>query len=72
MSRLQIEALLDETTAELAKLEFSPLCSTIEANFKLKKAVPLHITVRMDAKVGLHLLQYRFELLLPCSQSKCS
>jgi len=48
---MQIESLLDESTAELAKMEFTPLLSTIEANFKLKKAVPLHTTLRIDCKV---------------------
>ena len=48
---LQIESLLDEATAELAKIEFAPLSSTAEASFKLKKPVPLHTTVRVDCKV---------------------
>ncbi len=48
---MQIESLLDESTAELAKMEFSPLVGTIEANFQLKKALPLHTTVRIDCQV---------------------
>lgn len=50
---MQIEALLDESTAELAKLEFSPVLSTIEANFQLKKPLPLHTTVRIDCQVSV-------------------
>ena len=52
LSALQIESLLDESTAELAKMVFTPLLSTIEANFKLKKPVPLHTTLRIDCKVS--------------------
>ena len=48
---LQIESALDESTAELGKLEFAPLLSTIEASFKLKKAVPLHTSLRISCKV---------------------
>lgn len=34
-----VESLLDETTAELAKLEWAPVLATIElANFRIKKA----------------------------------
>lgn len=50
---MQIEAILDEVTAELAKCEFSPTLSTTEANFKLKKPVPLHTTLRVQAEVNL-------------------
>ena len=49
---LQIETLLDESTAEIGKLEVSPLLTTIEMSCKLKKAVPLHTTLRIDAKVS--------------------
>jgi hypothetical protein len=49
---MQIASLLDESTAELAKIEFAPLCSTAEATFKFKKPVPLHTTLRIDCKVG--------------------
>ncbi len=51
MKYLQIETLLDESTAELAKFEFAPLCTTVEASFKFKKAVPLHTTLQIDCKV---------------------
>ena len=44
--------MLDESTAELAKMEWAPVLATIEATFKIKKAVPLHTTVRIDCKVG--------------------
>ena len=43
--------MLDESTAELAKLEFSPMLSTIEAIFKIRKAVPLHTTLRIECEV---------------------
>ncbi|KAK9838957.1 hypothetical protein WJX74_006741 [Apatococcus lobatus] len=46
-----VESLLDESTAELAKMEWAPVLATIEATFKIKKAVPLHTTVRIDCKV---------------------
>ncbi len=48
---VQVESLLDEATAELAKMEWAPVLATIEANFKIKKAVPLHTTLRIDCKV---------------------
>lgn len=46
-----IETLLDESTAELAKMDFAPLIGTIEANFKLKKAVPLHTSLKIECKI---------------------
>ena len=46
-----MESLLDEATAELAKMEWAPVLATIEATFKIKKAVPLHTTLRIDCKV---------------------
>jgi hypothetical protein len=64
-SAMQIESLLDESTAELAKMEFTPLLSTIEANFKLKKSVPLHTTLRIDCKVDNSLLHFP-NLLYKC------
>ncbi len=48
---LQVESLLDEATAELGKMEFSPMLSTIEADFKIKKSVPLHTTLKIECKV---------------------
>lgn len=50
---MQIETVLDESTAELAKFEFAPLCTTAEASFKFKKSVPLHTTLQIDCKVLL-------------------
>lgn len=50
---MQVESLLDEATAELGKMEFSPMLSTIEANFKIKKSVPLHTTLRIECQVLL-------------------
>ncbi len=35
-------SLLDEATAELAKMEWAPTLATLEAAFKIKKAVPLN------------------------------
>lgn len=51
MPPMQIETILDEATAELAKFEFTPLCVTSEASFKFKKAVPLNTTLQIDCKV---------------------
>jgi hypothetical protein len=48
---MQVESLLDEATAELGKMEFSPMLSTIEADFKIKKSVPLHTTLRIECEV---------------------
>ncbi|KAK9862844.1 hypothetical protein WJX84_006053 [Apatococcus fuscideae] len=46
-----VESLMDEATAELAKMEWAPVLATIEATFKIKKAVPLHTTLRIDCKI---------------------
>lgn len=46
-----METLLDEATAELGKLEFSPMLATIEISFRIVKAVPLHTTLRVDCEV---------------------
>ncbi|CAL8465494.1 g5030 [Coccomyxa elongata] len=46
-----VESLLDEATAELGKMEFSPMLSTIEADFKIKKSVPLHTTLRIECQI---------------------
>ena len=48
---LQVESLLDEATAELGKMEFSPMLSTIEADFKIRKSVPLHTTLKIECEV---------------------
>ena len=45
-----METLLDEATAELGKLEFSPMLATIEISFRIVKAVPLHTTLRIDCE----------------------
>ncbi|KAK9833287.1 hypothetical protein WJX81_003342 [Elliptochloris bilobata] len=45
-----VETLLDEATAELGKLEFSPMLATIEISFRIVKAVPLHTTLRLDCE----------------------
>lgn len=57
-----MESLLDEATAELGKMEFSPMLSTIEADFKIRKSVPLHTTLKIECEVSessvrWHLLQ---------------
>ncbi|KAL6780719.1 hypothetical protein ACKKBF_B12030 [Auxenochlorella protothecoides x Auxenochlorella symbiontica] len=46
-----VESVLDEATAELAKCEFTPVLATVEANFRIKKAVPLHTTLRVECRV---------------------
>ena len=48
---LQVESLLDEATAELGKMEFSPMLSTMEADFKIRKSVPLHTTLKVECEV---------------------
>jgi len=45
-----VESLLDEATAELGKMEFSPMLATIEIGFRIVNAVPLHTTLRMDCE----------------------
>lgn len=49
---VQIESLLDESTAELAKMELSPMLSTVEANFKIRKPVPLFTSLCIKCEVG--------------------
>ena len=51
---MQVESLLDEATAELGKMAFSPMLATIEIEFKITKAVPLHTTLRIDCEVNAH------------------
>lgn len=48
---VQIETLLDETTAELAKMHLSPILATTEIAFKLRRPVPLNTTLRIECKV---------------------
>lgn len=55
-----METLLDEATAELGKLEFSPMLATIEIGFRIVKAVPLHATLRLDCEA-----RARFPALVP-------
>ena len=42
-----MESLLDEATAEAAKMAWAPTLATLEATFKIKKAVPLNTTLRV-------------------------
>lgn len=46
-----IETVLDEATAELAKMDFVPVVSTVEAAFKIKKAVPLHTSLLVQCSI---------------------
>ncbi|KAK9819763.1 hypothetical protein WJX72_002087 [[Myrmecia] bisecta] len=46
-----VESLLDEATAELGKLEFAPMLATVEANFKIRKPVPLHTSLRIECEI---------------------
>lgn len=46
-----IESVLDEATAELAKIHVAPIASTVEASFKIKKPVPLNTSLRVDCKI---------------------
>lgn len=50
----QVESLLDEATAELGKMEFSPMLATIEISFRIVKAVPLHTTLRINCEARMH------------------
>ena len=50
---VQIETLLDETTAELAKMHLSPILATTEIAFKLRRPVPLNSTLRIECKVSV-------------------
>lgn len=42
-----MESLLDEATAEAAKMAWAPTLATLEATFRIKKAVPLNTTLRI-------------------------
>jgi hypothetical protein len=46
-----VETVLDEATAELAKLEFAPFVSTVEGTFSIKKPVPLHTSLLVECKI---------------------
>ncbi len=46
-----IETVLDEATAELAKIEFVPFLSTRQANFKILKTIPLHTTLMVQCRI---------------------
>lgn len=46
-----VESLLDEATAELAKMEWAPTLATLEAAFKIKKAVPLNTSLRVQCEI---------------------
>jgi hypothetical protein len=46
-----IETILDEATAELAKIEMVPMVSTVEGHFKIKKPVPLHTSLKVECWV---------------------
>ena len=47
-------------------MEFTPLLSTIEANFKLKKPVPLHTTLQIDCQVSSHPQLPQTAVILTC------
>lgn len=46
----QIESALDEATAELTKIAWKPVVSTVEISFKLRKAVPPHTSLLVECK----------------------
>lgn len=46
-----VETALDEATAELAKMELYPFCSTVEANFRIRKPIPLHTSLRVKCTI---------------------
>ena len=66
---LQIESLLDEATAELGKMEFSPMLSTIEADFKIRKKCPTlyHSGHRVQGRVILHSMGPHRVYAWPCT-----
>ena len=43
-----VETVLDEATAELAKMEWQPFLSTVEAKFRIRRPVPLHASLRVE------------------------
>lgn len=47
-----VESLLDEATAEVAKMAWAPTLATLEANFRIKKAVPLNTTLRISCEIA--------------------
>lgn len=47
-----MESLLDEATAETAKMTWAPTLATLEAAFKIKKAVPLNTTLRIACEIA--------------------
>ncbi len=47
-----VESLLDEATAECAKMEWAPTLATLEAAFKITKAVPLNTTLRIACELA--------------------
>ena len=49
--RSQIETVLDETTAELVKCAVTPDVATVEFAAKIKKAVQLNATYRVDCEI---------------------
>jgi hypothetical protein len=52
---LKVESILDEATAELGKMEFSPVLGTIDFSIKIKKRVPLHTSLLIKCEVSNNL-----------------
>lgn len=48
----QIETVLDETTAEIVKVAVAPNVATVEIVVKIKKAVQLNHTYRVDCIIS--------------------
>jgi acyl-coenzyme A thioesterase PaaI-like protein len=46
-----VESLLDEATAEAAKMAWAPTLATLDATFRIKKAVPLNTTLRIACRI---------------------
>ena len=61
--------MLDEATAELGKMEFSPMLSTIEADFKIRKSVPLHTTLKIECEVHALTHQMSPDGILPTADT---
>ena len=67
---MQVESLLDEATAELGKMEFSPMLSTIEADFKIRKSIPLHTTLKIECEVSATPCRIGPDCTLPIAGTK--
>jgi hypothetical protein len=66
---LQIESALDEATAELAKIAWKPMVSTVDISFKIRKAVPTHTSLLVECRCAGALQGGTSKP--PCSPPRC-